>query len=201
MSNNWWMTSDGEDVTKDVKQEYDTGGGSFEPIPDKTNALATIITAAWAKSRDNDRYVNIQWSITKPEEYARRIVFMKVWCGDLDPRAKDPEKKRDKAKKMLITIDGLAGGKLAKAGREPDDDDLALALTNKSMGVTIMLWEMDGEDGKPMSGNWISSVWAKGAKELTVPPKAAPKTGGGGSQARRRPDPIDDDDDDSGIPF
>ena len=195
MSGNWWSDSSGEDVTENVEKEYDAGGGSFDIIPEKTRALAAISSAAWSKDNDGNRYVNIQWSITKPEAYANRRVFQKIWCGDDDPRAKDPAKKRDKALRMLATIDANAGGKLAKNGKEPDDDDLALALTNKILGITIMVWEMDGKEG-----NWISGVAGKSGFECTVPPKAAPKpsTGNGGPQTRRT---ADDDDLDRDVPF
>lgn len=185
----WWETSEGEDLTENVSKEYDAGGGDFEIIPAKTKALAYPATAAWAKDRDGNRYINIQWRIAKPEEYANRVVFQKLWCDDDDPRAKDPAKKRDKAKKMLAAIDANAGGKLAKAGREPDDDDLALALTNKQMGVLINVWEMDGKEG-----NWIAAIYPKAGLEVTVPPKQAVKKAAGKAA-------FDDDLDDSEIPF
>lgn len=197
---NWWNTSDGADVTEDVSKEYDSGGGGFEILPAKTKALASIASAGWAKDRDENRYVNIQWSIVKPDDYARRVVFQKIWCGDPDPRAKDPNKKRDKALRMLATIDANAGGKLAKAGREPDDDDLALALTNKQMGITLMVWDKEEDDGfggkrKEPGGNWVSAVAPKAGFEVTIPPKKS--TGNGGPQTRRQMnDDLDDD-----IPF
>lgn len=187
----FWTTSDGTDVTENAEKEYSVGGGSFEIIPDKTNALALVKNAAWTKDRDGNRYINVQWSIMKPEIYAGQSVFQKLWVGDDDPRAKDAAKKRDKALKMLATIDANAGGKLAKAGREPDDDDLALALTNKQMGITIMTWD-DDKTEEP-GGNWVSTVWAKGAKDIAEV-KANPKP------AARKPAPQDDLDDDD-IPF
>lgn len=193
---NWWNTSDGTDVTDDAKTEYDSGGGGFEILPAKTRALASIASAGWAKDREDNRYINIQWSIVKHEGYARRVVFQKLWCGDDDPRAKDPKKKRDKALRMLATIDANAGGKLAKAGREPDDDDLALALTNKQMGITLMVWDKEENGETVPGGNWVSAVAPKAGFECTVPPKGA--VGGGGSMARRIPA---DDDLDSDVPF
>lgn len=194
----WWKTSDGDEI--DTKSgEYDTGGGDFEVIPNRTNAIASIASAAWAKDRAGNRYINIQWAVEKPEAYANRRVFQKLWCDDDDPRAKDPAKKRDKAKQMLAAIDANAGGKLAKAGREPDDDDLALALTNKAMGVTIMVWELDAENGEKLEGNWISAVWKKGTKELSEPEKQERRTKPASSSRKARND-FDEDLDDE-IPF
>ena len=186
----FWSTSDGEDLTKSQEKEYDAGGGSFEPIPDKTNCLMSIVSAAWSEKAP--KYINIQWSVVKPDALANRRVFQKLWVKDFDPRAKDAEKKRDKAKKMLRIIDENAGGKLAKAGREPDDDDLALALTNKQMIAKVMVWEMTGDDGKPIEGNWISAVSPKTGGSMTVSEIAKPAT--------RKPAPVDDDLDDE-IPF
>lgn len=193
---NFWTTSDGKDVTEDAEKEYSVGGGSFDIIPDKTNCLALVKNAAWTEDRDNNRYINVQWSIVKPEAFANQNVWQKLWVKDDDPRAAKPAQKRDKALKMLSTIDANAGGKLAKAGREPDDDDLALALTNKQMGITVMVWE---NDQKEPGGNWVSAVWGKGTKEISDAKKAVPRaaSGGGGSQARRPVDDLDDDD----IPF
>lgn len=199
MSGNWWATSDGENVTDDVKKEYDAGGGGFDVIPAKTFALATISNAAW-KEYDGSRYVNITWSIEKDVAYLNRKVFHKIWCGDLDKGAKDPAKKRDKALRMLATIDANAGGKLAKAGREPDDDDLAMALIGKQMIILLMTYPERDKDNKEIkgthAGNWVQGVFSKGSKELTVPPK--PSTGNGGPQTRRT---ADDDDLDRDVPF
>jgi len=200
----WWADSSGEDVSKVAEKEFDGGGGTPDLIPDKTNCLMSLVRAAW-KGDEGKRFVNVQWSVVKPEVFGGTVVFQKVWCGDLDQSAKDPAKKRDKALRMLATIDANAGGKLAKAGREPDDDDLALALTNKQMVCKVMLWEMEDREkpGEMIRGNWVSMVAGKGGSLEISDVKAKPAAvGGGGSQARR-PAPstgfADDMDDD--IPF
>lgn len=182
---NFWADSTGANVAEDASKEFDVGGGDFEIIPAKTKALASVSSAAWSKDNDGNRYVNIQWSLLKHDDYAGRRIFQKIWCGDDDPRAKDPAKKRDKALRMLATIDANAGGKLAKAGREPDDDDLALALTNKQMGITIMVWEMDGKEG-----NWVSAVASKAGFDVTIPAKGAVKP-----KPAAKPDADEDDPD------
>lgn len=187
----FWQTSDGTNVTDNVEKEYDGGGGDFPLIPDRTVCLLNIHSAAWDKDRDGNRYIKIRWDVVKPEPIARSVIFQKLWVRDDDPQAKDPAKKRDKALRMFAAIDANAGGKLAKAGREPDDDDLALALTNKQMLGRSMIWSMDDREqpGKKIEGNWISWVGPKGSKEITemaAPPK------------RQEPDNSVDDDD---VPF
>lgn len=193
----FWSTSDGDDLSKaPAEKEYDGGGGSFDLIPDKTNCLMSIASAAWAKDRSDNEYVNLQWSVIKPDSLANRRVFQKIWCKDDDPSAKDPAKKRDKALKMLAAIDANAGGKLAKAGREPDDDDLALALTNKQMMAKVMVWSMDDREkpGEKIEGNWISAVGPKGGSMAVSEVAEKPKRG----ESRR---PADDDLDGDQIPF
>lgn len=179
----FWSTSDGEDVTKTAEKEYDAGGGGFDLIPDKTTCLMNLDRAAWKDDRDGNSFINVQWSVLKPDAFAKTTVFQKLWVKDDDPSAKDPAKKRDKALKMLSTIDANAGGKLAKAGREPDDDDLALALTNKQLLAKVMVWSMPDRDNpsKNIEGNWVAQVGpAKGGSmsvsEVAAKPKPQTKT-------------------------
>lgn len=191
----FWNTSDGEDVTKTAEKEYDAGGG-FDLIPDKTTCLMNLERAAWKEDRDGNSFINVQWSVLKPDAFARSTVFQKLWVKDDDPSAKDAAKKRDKALKMLSTIDANAGGKLAKAGREPDDDDLALALTNKQMLAKVMVWSMADRDnpGKNIEGNWIAQVGPAKGGSMTVSEvtKAVTKR----EPAKSMADELDDD-----VPF
>lgn len=173
----FWNTSDGESATKGVTKEYDAGGGDFDPIPDNTNLLAFISNGQWRGAKDapdEDRHIVIEYTIEQPAAFSRRKLFQKLWVKDPDPRAKDKEtadKKRDKALKMLATIDAICGGKLAKAGREPDDDDLALALTNKAIIIKSKVWEMG--DSK---GNWVAAVAPKGGNLEVSEVKAKAET-------------------------
>lgn len=166
----FWSTSTGTSATEKVETSYDAGGGQMELIPDGSTVLAFIKKAEWKEGREQDgypNYINIQWSVEEPESLARRVVFQKLWVKDDDPNAKDPAAKRDKALKMLATIDANAGGKLAAAGTEPTDDSLALALHTKQMVITVKVWEMKTSSGK-MDGNWVAAVQPKGT-ELKVP--------------------------------
>lgn len=175
----FWNLSD-ESAATDTGKEYD-GGGNLPPIPEGSSVLAMPDEAKWAEDRNNNEYLSIRWRVLKPEAHANRVVFQKLWVTDDDPRAKDADKKRDKAKRMFAAIDANAGGKLSKKASKPTDDELALALINKQMVLRLGVWEMDGDDGKPMSGNYVQAVSDKtkpvseGAKPAArVAPKAAP---------------------------
>lgn len=185
----FWQTSAGENVTENVEKEYDAGGG-YTLIPDKTNCLMMIHSAGWDKDRDGNRYVKIRWDAIKPEAVAKTVTFQKIWCADFNPKWKPDEaqKKRDKALRMLAAIDANSGGKLAKAGCEPDDDDLALALTNKQMMAKVMVWEIDGKEG-----NWIAAIGSKGGSLAITDLAELPK--------REAKKPVDEDYDIGDVPF
>ena len=179
----FWNTSDGENVAQTATGEY-TSQTDMEPLPDKSTVKAMIEKAQWKTAHEShERYIELTYSVIAPEQYANRKIFQKLWVKDDDPRAKDPAKKRDGALKMLGNIDSLAGGRLARNAAEPTDDDLALALTNKQLVITVKVWEMGGN-----SGNWVAGV-APTTKELHVPDAPAKAAGG--------PALFDDDD----LPF
>jgi len=180
----FWDLSDG-DSAANTGTEYEVPGGSMEPIPAGSNVLAMIDEIKWETKRDTgEEFISARWTVLAPEEYKNRKVFHKLWVMDLDPSAKDEAtgiKKRDKARKMLAAIDANAGGKLtAKAGR-PNDNDL-LAVTNKPMVCTMMIWSMpDTRNGGMMHGNWVSAVAARGSKDIkAAEAKPLPSGGSGG---------------------
>ena len=176
----FWNLSDGDDIHS-TSGEFDAGGGNFAPIPDDTNCLAIIEEAKVDKDRSGNEYVSLRWSIQAPAEYKNRKVFQKVWCLDDDPRKDDPAKAKDKAKRMLFAIDKNAGGTLVASGKAPNDNNLQKAFVNKAMHIKLQVYNMKADDGKPMTGNWISAV----------SPKA-------GASKVAKPRPTDDED---GIPF
>jgi len=180
MTMGFWNTSDGEDAAK-TGAEYEIPGGSMEPIPAGSSVLAMIDEAKWDHTQNNaEEYVSLRWSVLAPEEYKNRKVFHKLWVTDHDPNAKDTAKavaKTDKARKMLAAIDANAGGKLTAKDSRPSDDDLALALTNKPMVITLMTWDSNtGGAG----GNWVSAVAPKN-KPLKIGDKAPARAKASGS--------------------
>lgn len=188
---NWWNTSDGEDLRKtDASKDLSTGGG-FEPLPDKTKVLA-IVDSAGKSERDGNFYAEATLTVLKPEGYANRKLFPRFWIFDDNPHAADPKKKRDNDMRRFVKLDAACGGKLAKAGHEPDGDDIAMALTGKQVIVQVMLMEPKEADKEPF--NWYADYWPKGAKELSEGPKASPARG-------ERKESYDDDPDKDLIPF
>jgi len=169
---NFWELDDGEDATE-TGTEYEVGGGDFEVIPNNTDVLACPDEAKW-DAFNGDDFISVRWTILKPEEYANRKVFQKLWVTDDDPKAKDPAKKRDKAKRMLAAIDANAGGKLGKKDVLPTDESLTAALVNKPMIIKLMVWKMKGDDGEEKSGNWVSAVSPKKGGKVSKP-KPEPK--------------------------
>ena len=134
-----------------IDGSFESGGGSFEPIPAKTQVLAAPDEAKWDEY-EGDKFISLRWSIIAPKEYKGRKVFHKVRVLDNDPR------KAEKAKRMLAAIDANAGGKLMKSNEEPTDKSLTMSLVNKPMVLMLQVWEMTGSDGQPRSGNWVSAV-------------------------------------------
>jgi hypothetical protein len=201
----FWDLSDGDKANEDVKTEYEIPGGNLEPIPNNSDVLARIKGAKWNGKKDADeKYVEIEWQVEKPEAFFNRIVFQKLWVDDLDPSAKDKDKaiaKRDKARRMLATIDANAKGRLMQSGDAPTDDSLALALVDAKMVIKCMLWEVeDRQSGDTIRGNWVSAVKPKDAEVRVgdpLPPKK-PSSGKGASGGSGTGGGFDLDDE---IPF
>lgn len=158
----FWDLSDGEDITKTGGQ-FEIGGGSMEPIPNETSCVAFIDEAKWDATREGQSFISLRWSVVAPADYKNRKIYQKLWVKDPDPRARDADKKRDKALRMLVAIDTNAGGKLLAKKEEPTDETLSICLTNKPMQIKCMVWEMTNDTtGEKSSGNWIAAVSPKG---------------------------------------
>lgn len=186
----FWQTSSGEDVRENATGTFDAGGGDLEPIADNTNVLALIDSAGWKQDQSFNNYIEIVWAVQKPEAYANRKVWQKLWVSDPDPRAKDASKadaKRNKAIAMLGNIDTNAGGKLSKLSDAPTEDQLALALTGKAMVIKLRIWDMDDK-----KGNWVAAVMPKTHAISEVAAAPAKPKGNGTTTAQD----LDDD-----IPF
>ena len=197
----FWNLSSGGDATEDASTSYEVASGNFEAFPEGTKLLAMVTDAEW---RTNDQTglenLSLTWTVVKPEDVANRKVFQSLWLTDLQPEAKDPEKKRDKARRMFAAIDANAGGKLAKKGGIPDADTIMVALANKLMVLRLGLWEMEDRQnpGQVMSGNWIQAVGPKtGEIGLTEAKPRAQSARAGSSQKAANAAYADD----SEIPF
>ena len=172
----FWETSDGGTAT-DTGNNYEIPGGSMEPIPNNSDVLAIVDQAKWSE-KDGNNYIELRWNVMAPEAVKNRKVFHKLWVTDLDPNAKDEAKgkaKRDKARRMLASIDANAGGNLTRTGDAPTDETLTMHLSNTPMVVKVMVWSMKGSDGAEMAGNWISAV-SPADKPLHISDEPLPKT-------------------------
>jgi hypothetical protein len=172
----FWALSDGNTAV-DTPKEYEVPGGSMEPIPNNSDVLAIVDQAKWAE-KDGANYIELRWSVAAPDEVKNRKVFHKLWVTDLEPNAKDEAKgkaKRDKARRMLASIDANAGGNLTRTGEAPTDETLTMHLCNKPMVIKVMVWSMRGSDGTDMAGNWVSAV-SPSDKPLQISSEPLPKT-------------------------
>jgi hypothetical protein len=172
----FWALSDGNTAV-DTPKEYEIPGGSMEPIPNNSDVLAVVDQAKWAE-KDGANYIELRWSVMAPEAVKNRKVFHKLWVTDLDPNAKDETKgkaKRDKARRMLASIDANAGGNLTRTGDAPTDETLTMHLCNVPMVIKVMVWSMRGSDGTDMAGNWVSAV-SPSDKPLQISSEPLPKT-------------------------
>lgn len=192
----FWNLSDGDSAAK-TGTEYEIPGGNMDPIPAGSSVLAMVDEAKWATTQnDAEEYVSLRWTVLAPEEFKNRKVFQKLWVTDHDPNAKDTAKaiaKTDKARKMLAAVDANAGGKLTAKDAKPSNDDLAMALMDKPMVITLGVWEFNQPGGS--GGNWVMAVAPKN-KELKIgdkaPAKARPASQGsaGGAYAGGMDDEI-----------
>jgi hypothetical protein len=129
-----------------VKSTGEVEQGNFELIPDNTTCEAIITECGWT-SYEGKSHINTKWQVTKPSQYANRIVFKKIYLMETD------SKKLDSAIKLFAAIDKNAtGGKLVASGNKPDNAAL-FALLNKPMLIKVTVWNKDGK-----TGNTISAV-------------------------------------------
>jgi hypothetical protein len=179
---NFWETEEPISTTG----EFEVGGGNFEPIPAGTQLIAAIKDAGIENTDRDGDFIKLQWGVLDGE-YKNRVVFQKIHVFS------DDAKKAEKAKRMLAAIDANCGGALMKARVEPTGDSIRAALLAKPMYITVMVWEMEGDNGF-MSGNWVNAV-APMRKGTTPAPSPATKS----KQRAATPPPAEDFDDN--IPF
>ena len=159
----FWNLSEGD---FEVSEKFEIGGGEITPIPSNTQCLAYIDEAKWDQDRDQNRFISLRWTILGPIEYKNRKIFQKLWVEDDNPQAKDPEKKRDKAKRMLFAIDAYAGGKMAAQKLEPTDEVMQQCIGGKQMLIKVMVWKIKDEStGETKEGNWIMGVERKAQQQ------------------------------------
>jgi hypothetical protein len=195
----FWNTEDGTSAASGDK-EFSAGSGDFDVIPKGSSVLVNIEDASWKEGYQvAETFVNLKVRVLKPEAYANRVLFFKLWIDDLDPGVKtggafDRTKavtKRDKHKRMIMAIDANAKGRLAKIAARPDDDQLAVALVGAQFVATLGVWDKTDDAGKKTpGGNWLLSAKPRtaGISEVEKP-------------VTKRAPAFADDDLDGDIPF
>lgn len=162
----FWDTSDGETITTDNTDTTFDGGGNFDPIPDGTVLVAAPTEAKWDEY-DGEEYINLRWDVLDGE-FKGRVIFHKVKVMSDNPKS------RDRALRMLATIDANSGGKLLSVQGKPSDVQLA-SLCDKPMEIRVRIWDIDGK-----TGNWVEAVGKLGSlsgssKPVTATAKANDK--------------------------
>lgn len=184
----FWETADGSNAQQ-ADGKFEMGGDTLAPIPEDTSVLA-IAEEAKNNEYQGDEYINVKWRISKPAEYANRVIFQKIRAYDSDAT------KADKAKRMLAAIAANAGGGLFSTMEQRGEDrpsDMSLAqICNRPMVLKLGIWELED---KTKSGNWIKAV--SPAKSGAAAPAAAPKPA---AKPKPAPAPVADSFDDD-IPF
>lgn len=198
MSNiNFWEDEEGEEIQQQESFES-KGGDDFEVIPAKTRALAEIesVTIESYKDAAEIEYINIQWTLMKPEIYQNRRIFQKIRIMGDDPTQKSykEDKQAEKirnAKLMLAAIDKICtGGKLFALKRMPTEEELQRYLVGKSAEIYLMVYKIGD-----MEGNWVHSVFAPNVN-VSAPSKATPTAKKAAPKPASGFDDMDDD-----IPF
>ena len=198
-----WGVSDGGNAADTGTENEVPGGGNMEPLPEGSKVLAMVEDAEWKEDADHNEFLNLKWSVVRPDEARNRKIFQKLWIKDFDPRERDDakaEKKRDRARRLFAAIDANAGGKLAKKGGIPDADTIMVALANKLMVLRLGLWEMEDRQnpGQVMSGNWVQAVGPKTGEIGLAEAKPRAQSARAGSSQRKANAAYDDDSD---LPF
>lgn len=194
----FWDLDDGTSAVSNEK-EFSAGSGDFDVLPKGSSVLVTVEDASWKEGYQiSEEFVNLKVRVLKPEGYANRVLFFKLWIDELDPGVKtggsfDRAKavtKRDKHKRMFMAIDANAKGKMAKIATRPTNDQLALSLTGAQFVAKLGVWDKEDENGKKVpGGNWLMAAAPK-TSEISEGP-AAKSSGNGGGYANKRG--FDDD--------
>lgn len=175
--NDFWNLSDGTQAETSDEYEAPQGGGV---IPDNTNVVALIDEAKWeTRQTDSKEYLSVRYNVLEPADFAGRKVFQKLWLTDDDPNAKNPNKKRDNAKRMLMALYGITGA--TPPSGKPTDEELMTNLSNKPLWAKVMVWSMDDRDnpGEKIEGNWIAHVAKVEGKEVSSGQAPAPASANG----------------------
>ncbi len=155
MAKSFWSV-DGEDVTQSEIKEQDN---SFKPLPE--NWYQGMVDKIEVKDGDYGQSIRATLACKVGNDMKKTSISLKCW--DNDP------KKRKRAIQMLVLMFRVAGKPLPEEG--PDDNNVQ-QLVGRKMGFKLGLYDMETDDGKQLTGNWLQFVaTAAEAKEKATAPK------------------------------
>ena len=133
---------DGEDVRESEVKE-----SNFDNAPVPAGWYAGILDKAEIKDGDFGKSIKLQADLKVGKDMKKCFLSLKCW--DDDP------KKRKRAIQMYSLLFKSIGKSPPDA--EPDDEILS-QLLGKKLGFKIEVYDMKTDDGKPLTGNWLSFV-------------------------------------------
>lgn len=114
----------------------------FDPIPEGTECLSTIIEAKWDSFNGSDhQHINLKLQVVDGE-YKNRTFYQSLYVDGADPSgqyydASKDEKKKSKARAMMAAVDKNAGGNIFALRRRPTNDELQKYLIAATMIYTL----------------------------------------------------------------
>jgi hypothetical protein len=154
----WWVSEMGRTIDGSAENSH---VAFFPTIPDGTTAPG-MIKSAEMKEFDGNQFFQVTYKLMDGE-FKGREVRQKLKCFDFD------DKRRDRAKNMLMRLFKLSNLKLAHKNI-PTDKDL-LPLQGKILGIKIQEWFDDNKEG-----NYVSEVYVVDADFIIETGKKAEHT-------------------------
>lgn len=134
------MVTDYWGETPETDGNFEDNG--FEPIPEGTECLSTIVEAKWDSfNGSNHQHINLKLQVVDGE-YKNRTFYQSLYVDGSDPSgqyydASKDEKKKSKARAMMAAIDKNAGGHIFALKRRPTDAELQKYLITATMIYTL----------------------------------------------------------------
>lgn len=133
---------DGEDVRESEVKE-----SNFDNTPAPAGWWAGLLDKAYVQDNDYGKVLKFQADLKIGKDMKKCFFSLKCWDDDV--------KKRKRAIQMYSLLFKAIGKTPPDA--EPDDEILS-QLLGKKMGFKIEVYDMQTEDGKQITGNWLLFV-------------------------------------------
>lgn len=149
------------------QQQVQEGFGyeDFQPIPNGTELVCVIESAAWetllnnrVKPARNDEFIKVRYRVVGGD-YDNRVIFQKLHIlGKVDQNAEKNEKTEENALLMLAALDHIClSGAMAKLEHDPEDEDLAKLMAKKVL-VTTGINRFKNDFGESQATNFVRFI-------------------------------------------